>query len=798
MQWAISIAWVAVLAGVLQAQTTASIVGRVTDPDGAAVGQAVVTLENIIARYRHDTLTAEDGSFAIANIALQDYTLTIQKPGFQVLKQPVSLRTNVRVEVTASMRLADITEEIAVTAYETSELVDVEATGTRTALSQSAMERMPVQVGTRGIESVLLTFPGFAPNANGAIHPRGAHNQMTFLVDGLPISDQLTGAFASSLDPNIVQTIELFTGNIPAEFGAKVSGVANIITRTGYGTGRRFSGSSEFSAAQFGTTSNVTQFAGETGRFGYFGSVFMLKSNRYLDQVSLDNLHNGGNTERGYVRVDYHVSDRDVFRFHAMSGRSSFELANLRSQHAAGQDQRQLLRDSSFWTAWVRTLSPRATLETVGAYRRSTADLYSSPGDTPVTADQSRSLGTATFNTRLSYVAGRQTWRAGADYQHIPIQERFSFGITDPSFNDPADDGYRESLLAYDLTRGGSRFSFLDRRGGNLYSGFAQDEIKLGPLVMSLGARYDTYRFLVSGSQFQPRVGLAYHVKHTGTVFRASYNRNYQTPPNENLLLSSSEQAAQLAPDSVREALGGAVVRIRPERQNVYEAGLQQALFKRMSLNVSYYYKNSSDQQDNDNFLNTGIIFPTTLAAIRVNGAEVRLNVPAIRGFSGSFSLTHGRAISTPPFTGGLFLSQGAVDLLSAGPFRIDHDQKLGLQGNLLYRSKKNYWLSSAVRYDSGLVSNPSDPAQVAADPDFFDLLPYVDLESAPTRVRPRTVVDLAAGYEKVREGRRLWDAQLQVTNLTNRTALYNFQSIFVGTRLVQPRTAGVKFRFYW
>ncbi len=47
---------------------------------------------------------------------------------------------------------------------------------------------------------MLVTFPGFAQNANGAIHPRGAHNQMTFVVDGLPISDQLTGAFANALD----------------------------------------------------------------------------------------------------------------------------------------------------------------------------------------------------------------------------------------------------------------------------------------------------------------------------------------------------------------------------------------------------------------------------------------------------------------------------------------------------------------------------------------------------------------------------------------------------------------------
>jgi hypothetical protein len=102
-------------------------------------------------------------------------------------------------------------------------------------------------------------------------------------------------------------------------------------------------------------------------------------------------------------------------------------------------------------------------------------------------------------------------------------------------------------------------------------------------------------------------------------------------------------------------------------------------------------------------------------------------------------------------------------------------------------------WLGGAVRYDSGLVANPSDPEVVAADPDFADLLPYVDLDAAVPRVRPRTIVDLVAGLDLRRAGARVWSLQLQVTNLTNQTALYNFQSVFVGTRLVQPRTLAVK-----
>jgi hypothetical protein len=67
-----------------------------------------------------------------------------------------------------------------------------------------------------------------------------------------------------------------------------------------------------------------------------------------------------------------------------------------------------------------------------------------------------------------------------------------------------------------------------------------------------------------------------------------------------------------------------------------------------------------------------------------------------------------------------------------------------------------------------------------------------------PTRVRPRTIADISVGYDHYRGDKKAWDLSFQLTNLNNATALYNFQSIFVGTRVVQPRTAGVKLRLFW
>ena len=772
-------------------QGTTTIRGVVRDEQRAAVPGATVTSRHAVSGLQRETTSDGNGAFELANLPLGTHDLTVSMPGFTAYQQRIDASFALPVTIEAALAVAPFTDAVQVMPEQSA--IDTTSAGTRHAVSVTRIERMPVAVSSRGIEAVLVAFPGFAQNANGAIHPRGAHNQMTFLVDGLAISDQLTGAFANSLDVAVVQTAELLTGNIPAEFGSKVSGVAVLNSRSGRGTGRPITGALSVAGGGFNTAQGSLQLGGEYGRFGYFGSLTTMRTDRFLDQVSLDNLHNSGHFARGFGRVDFALSDRSHLRTHVMGGGSRFELANQRSQHANGQDQRQALDDISVWTTFVRTVSSASTLEATAGYRTTTAELLPSAGDTPVTAAQDRRLSTLTFSGRFNHGAGRHSFRSGLDVQRFPVSERFAMGLTSSSFNVPGSEHYNEALLPYDLTRGGSLFVFEDEQAGSQLSAFAQSTLSFSRTTINLGLRHDEYRFLVNGRQLQPRVGVSFAAR-DNLILRASYNRNYQTPPNENLLLSNSEVASRLAPASVQEALGSTYQPIQPERQDVLEAGMQWSPGRVVTFDGAIYRKVSRDQQDNNNFFDTGIIFPTTLSRIEVTGAEARVTMLPRRGISGSLSATTGRAISSPPFTGGLFLGQDAVDLLSAGPFAIDHDQRLGVHGQLTFDPTGPWWTSGTVRYDSGLVSNPSDPLEVAADPDFFDLLPYVDLGSDPPRVRPRTIVDLAAGIDlKDARGRKTWSAQVQVTNLTNQVALYNFQSVFVGTRLVAPRTLSVR-----
>jgi hypothetical protein len=121
----------------------------------------------------------------------------------------------------------------------------------------------------------------------------------------------------------------------------------------------------------------------------------------------------------------------------------------------------------------------------------------------------------------------------------------------------------------------------------NQYAGYAQDSMTFGHLTFNIGFRLDRYDGLVSKFGPQPRAGLAYNIKRTGTVLRAAYSRTFETPFNENLLLSSATEVGGLASN----VFGSTAVPISPGFRNQFNTGLQQSIGRFFLIDADYFWK---------------------------------------------------------------------------------------------------------------------------------------------------------------------------------------------------------------
>jgi len=793
----VAAAWAVLVLSLAAAAHAGQVRGRVVGPDGKPLPGVEVVLANDLVGYREQVTSGADGAFRFTNVPDNPYHLTASLEGMGGAHVDVDVRGSLPVEREVKLTPA-FSASTTVTAEREPVAVETDDSSSHVDIDKSLVERFPAAVASRAFEAIVLSAPGFSQDENGRYHFQGGHSQQLLVVDGQPIGDQVGITFSNSLNPQIAQGVEIVTGGIPAEYGEKANGVINLTTRSALGQ-NGWKGDASLGAGSFGTAEGSLAIGHGTSSSGLFLNLNGSRSDRFLDPVSFDALHDHGDTRRGFLRYDRSSpSGSDSLRFTGTGGVTDRDVTNLPSQEAAGQNQRVHSTDWNANLGYQRVLSGSVVLEAQLYGRDNRLQLLPSAGDTPVTAEQNRSLANQGVNASLAGAAGSHQWKAGIQAKRFPIRESFRFGITDPGFNDPASDGFNPNLAPYDLTRGGSFFDFSGQRTGRYLAGYAQDSWKIRNLTVNAGLRYDENRLFRSESLIEPRLGIAYYIPRTNTVLRASYDRMLITPEYENILLSSSAAAASLSPPEVQQSsqLGFGELENVSERHNAYSAGLQQGIGKALRFDLSYWKRQVVNAADQDQFFNTGIVFPLNFKGGDLNGWNARLDGGPWKGVRGYLSLGHVKAIYDPPFVGGLFLDAGALDTLTAGPFVIDHDQNLQEQLGVFWDIPASaFWLGVTQRYDSGLVTDAGTPADVLASPDTAYAEPFIRFNEDPQRIKSRNIWSFSLGARLARFGLPL-EAQLDVLNAFDAQGLYNFQSVFGGTHVIPPRTIAGRLRY--
>ena len=872
----------------LGAQSTSAnsgtIRGAVLDPQGAAIPAAAVQIENPVSHYSQKAQTDDQGKFEFHNIPFNNYHLSATAAGFGSYAHDVEVRSPIPVEVNISMKIG--TETTSVTVESSGDLVEADPV-THTDVDRTLFDKLPLSGSSSLSSLVTMATPGVSADSNGLFHGLGDHASNSFSVDGQQITDQQSKVFSNQIPTESVQSMEVIEGAPPAEYGDKTSLVIVVTTRSGMGTTTP-TGSISTSFGSFGTSNSAFDLAYGGKNWGNFIALSGLNTNRFLDTPEFAIMHDRGNEENLFDRLDFRVSNADTVTLNFSFTRSWFQTPNsFDAQNATAwnglivnnnglgpnglmvgsTDQRSKIRTFNIAPTWTHLIGA-STLFTFGAYARQDQYNYY-PSDNPFSdfipdlqsesVGQSRRLTNMGLRTSLSYAKGIHNFKAGITYSHTLITEKDALALVDPTF----DISSSPLLACIDLTLTGNLpgcpgsasapFTFNGHADIRELAVFVQDSITIGKWNFNLGVRGDAYNGITSRNQVEPRVGIAYNIKQTGTVIRASYARTLETPFNENLVLASLG-CNDPTVNALMTALQGypcLTTPLKPGFRNEYHAGLQQAFGKHLVIDGEYIWKYTNGAYDFSVLGNTPITFPIEWARSKIPGYAIRASVPTWHGFSAYIVLSSVAARFFTPQISGLGATPSSFGG-GSGVFRIDHDELFNSTTHLQYQiGKRGPWISFNWRFDSGQVAGavPCAGGQCANGPNGTDstvdvstLTPDQQFQAGlfcgtvhatptspisatglcpasmygstllsipaagtenndlnPPRVAPRNLFDLSIGHDNLFHGDRYkWSARIAIVNITNKDALYNFLSTFSGTHYVTPRavTGTIGFHF--
>jgi outer membrane cobalamin receptor len=680
----------------------------------------------------------------------------------------VIVQSAIPVEVQITLAVAPVSAAVVV--EDNDPLIDPSRTGTSYFVGETDIRDRRTATPGRGVLSMVDQQPGWLLEANGVLHPRGSEYGVQYVLDGIPLTENRSPSFAPEIDVEDVQNMNVMTSGYPAEFGRKLGGVIEVATapdrRDGaHGKvsvlGQSFDTESVYAEVQQGWARSFVALNGDVAH-----------TDRYLDPPVEENYTNAATTNGAGIRFERDLTASDRLRLTFQRRTAGFQVPNERLQQDAGQRQDRASDEYSGAAAYTRVLSPRWVLDARLSVRDESALFWSNDLSTPIIANQDRGFRETYGNASLSGALGRHTLKAGVEASYATLSESFGFDITEPEYFDPdVPPSFRFHQTALDREQ----------------AFYVQDSIHTASWAVNAGIRWDRYSLLVQEQAWSPRLGIAWHSDAHGLVLRASYDRAFQTPAFENILLASSPEALLLGT--------AAFVPIRPSRGDFFEAGFVKSLAARTRLDAKYFLRRMRNFADDSLLLNTGVSFPIDFTSANVRGTEAKLEVPRWGPISGFLSYTNMLGTARLPATGGLFLGGDTELLQSHEKIAISQDQRNTARAWGRSQLGKRAWAAAGASYGSGLPVDAEglDPATLLAQYG-ADILSRVNFSRG--RIRPSFSLDLSAGAEVWRRDELAVRIQGDILNVTDRLNVINFAGLFSGTAIAPPRTFSLRANF--
>ncbi len=746
----------------------------VKDSTGAGVAGAV-ELVNESTKTRQAVDLPSEGRYSFKNLPFGFYRLLIKNPGFVPSSQLVELRSAVPLIHEVTLGIEAIKTSVEVTESDT--LIDPNRTDAAHYVGSEEIKSRAAGLAGRGLLDLVVMQPGWTLEANGILHPRESEYDTQFVVNGFPVYDNRSPAFAPTVDADNVESMKVYTSGIPAEFGQKLGGVIEVNTQRNTSPG--FHGTAVIQGGSFDTVGGFLSGQYVAGRTTATLAAEGFLTEHYLDPPVTENFTNHASNTSFTGALERDLTDSDRLRIAVSHRQTWFLVPNDLLQQAAGQRQDRTGGDTEGQIHYQRVFSPSLIGSFGGMLRDVFARQWSNPFSTPIETHQDRGYREGYMRASLAGHHNRHEWKTGVEIRNASVREEFAYRIVSYRLNPGNVQIFDPDLPA--------SYAFSGHSPDREQAFYAQDTIRLKNFTLSLGIRFDHYALLVHESGWSPRAALAWHSRPLGLVLHVSYDRTFGTPPFENLLVSAAPSTANLN--------GGFYLPIRPSRGNYYEAGFTQSIGKRARMDASYFRRDIRDSKDDDLLLNTGVSFPIAFRNAVVRGVEVKLEVPHWGPFSGYLSYSNTIGVGQFPISGGLFLDDGASALLNSKVrFPISQDMRNTARAWLRYQISRRVWTAWSGSYNSGLPVEGNLPPLSFLEAQYgADIVSKVNFSRG--RVNPSFLINASIGADLWRHDRRSVSIQADVLNLTNRLNAINFAGLLSGTATGAPRSFGIRLR---
>ena len=202
---------------------TGKIAGRVTD---AETRMPLPGVNIVLSGTTLGAATDHDGYYTILNIPPGIYTLSVTMMGYKEIRME-GLRVYTDFTTTQgfqlSSRILEMEEEVVVIGKKPD--IQRDRTSTLAVIGSDEIEKLPV----REISEIIDLQAGVVEG-----HFRGGRlGEVSYMVDGISVSDPYDGQMAIQVENSTIQEIKVISGTFSAEYGQALSGVVNIITKTG-------------------------------------------------------------------------------------------------------------------------------------------------------------------------------------------------------------------------------------------------------------------------------------------------------------------------------------------------------------------------------------------------------------------------------------------------------------------------------------------------------------------------------------------------------------------------------------